>query len=202
MHTHIIQAAWHGYRINSIPVDQVINVGSPPEFPDNHRAILMADAWQVLRKKGCDGIWWLTCDVALDPDDQIAMIKSINQRPEHVWTGMVKLWPQSTGRDTWMWSHRGGSMGNPVATQDETAPVTYFSIDCVWTPAALLDLAMAQIEEWPWNHIDVKLSELAIYHRIPVHLVHGCRPKHLHFTKDHDGATIAARRTRPGNSQG
>lgn len=175
------QAEWQGYRIDSIPVDYVMHVESPPEYPDNHRAILMHEAWKYAQRNNRNGVWWLTCDIALDPDDRQAMYDAVHEYPGLVHTGLVKLWPASTGRDSWMWSHRGGTIGAPVATQDETAPVTYFSIDCVWTPRALLDLAFPVIEGAQWNHIDLRLSEIAAENGIGARVVLGCRPKHLHY---------------------
>lgn len=176
-----VQAEWQGYRINSIPVDHVMHVESPPKYPDNHRAFLMSQASRLARENGHNGVWWLTCDIALDPGDVQAMEDAVHESPELVHTGLVKLWPASTGRDTWMWSHRSGKIGAPTATQDETAPVTYFSIDCVWTPVRLLDLAFPRIEGAQWNHIDLRLSEIAAENDIGARVVAGCRPKHLHY---------------------
>lgn len=154
---------------------------APPEYPDNHRAILMSELWEHVRAAGAAGICWLTCDVALDPGDLEAIRDAATALPGIVHTGFVKLWPASTARDDWMWSHRTGTLGYPVATQDETAPVAYFSIDAVWTPAALLDLAFPAGKAWAWNEIDLRLSEIALTTGIPARVVPGCRPKHLHF---------------------
>lgn len=99
-------------------------------------------------------------------------------------TGLVKLWPESTGRPDWIWSHRGGTLGSPVASQDESAPVSYVSTGFLFTPARLLDLAVSVMPFWQWAEVDVGLSEIALRAGIPAAVVPGCQPKHLHFRSD------------------
>lgn len=114
------------------------------------------------------------------------MQRAVTYRPERVHTGLVKLWPASTGRDDWMWSHRGGHIGQPVATQHEPNPIIYFSLGFLWVPRRLLSLAFPRHEDWRWGEMDVQLSELAYHNQIPVSSVAGCTPKHLHFTEAHN----------------
>lgn len=120
-------------------------------------------------------------DVAADPDDLAAMTEAIEADPGSVQTALVKLWPASTGRDSWIWSHRGGSLGSPQVLADEAAPVAYFATGLTWLPGRLLDLAAPQLPSWPFHAFDVGLSEVALAHGIHVYAVHSCRPKHLHF---------------------
>lgn len=181
MDIFIAQAQWNGYRVNSVPINHVIDARPEPEFPPNHRAQLMSDLWCTDLRSEQPGVLWLTCDVALDPGDLAAMARSIAWRPADVHTGLVKLWPTSTGRPDWMWSHRTGTIEQPAATQDETAPCVYFTIDCVWTPARLLDAAFPAISGDYFSQIDLSLSRIAHGLGIVAHLVPGCRPKHLHF---------------------
>lgn len=120
-------------------------------------------------------------DVAADPDDLAAMLESVDERPGDVHTGLVKLWPASTGRPDWIWSHRGGQLGAPVAHQDESQPVTYFATGLTWLPTRLLQLSMIVLPGATFHEFDTTLSEVALRHGIPAHVVRQCRPKHLHF---------------------
>lgn len=181
-----VQAAWRNYRLISVPVDHVINVLGDMEFPNDNRAALMCDTWIRVRKNSEPGILWLAPDVALDPVDLEAMHEAVAASPEDVHTGMVKLWPISTGHNQWIWSHRPGTMGQPAATQDGTAPVAYFSMDCLWAPARLLDLSFPAGREWYWSSVDVHMSEIALEQGIRAHAVPGCQPKHLHFSREHE----------------
>lgn len=148
----------------------------------------MSDLALLLHHSGAPGVLWLDCDVAADPDDYEAMAAVVQVLPEDVHTGMVKLWPTSTSRDTWIWSHRGGTLGAPAATQDESTPVAYVSTNFLWIPARLLSLAFPAGASWQWTEIDVQLSEIALRNEIPAHAVLACRPKHLHFTAAHHWA--------------
>lgn len=157
----------------------------------------MSRIWRRVRHTGVTGILWLDPDIAADPDDLAAMNAAVLEHPADLLTGAVKLWPESTGRPDWIWSHRGGTLGFPVATQEETAPVAYVAQGFLYTPARLLDLVFPAHEGAQWAEVDVLLSEYALSNGIPARLVAGCRPKHLHFTREHDGRTILERATHP-----
>lgn len=146
----------------------------------------MCELWLSAELAGAAGVLWLDPDVAADPDDLAVMTDAIEARPADMHTGLVKLWPQSTGWPHWIWSHRGGTIGSPAASQDDTAPVTYIATGFLWTPARLLDLAFPPGQSWQWHEVDVGLSELALAHGIAAHAVPGCRPKHLHFLPEHE----------------
>lgn len=141
----------------------------------------MADLWESVRPAGLQGMVWMDNDVAADPDDWSALVDAVEQLPLDVHTCVIKAWPASTSRPDWFWSHRPGTLGRPLASQDEYAPVAYISTCLLWTPARLLDLALPVMRSWRWEQVDVGLSELALAHDIPAHACHGCRPKHLHF---------------------
>lgn len=153
-----------------------------------------------MRVNSIPGVLWLDPDVAADPDDLEAMRLAVTMAPADMHTGLVKLWPESTGRDDWIWSHRGGTLGYPAATQKDTRTVAYVATGFLWTPARLLDLVFPRLEAAQWQEVDVALSETALEHGIEARTVPGCRPKHLHFTKEHDGYVILNRTgPRPGN---
>lgn len=141
----------------------------------------LAYAWDVLGGRGAPGLIVLDLDVVIDPGDLAAMYGSSYEHPADVLVAPVKLWPASTGRAEWIWAHRGGSLGSPAATQDEDAPIAYFTPNCTYMPARLLDAARPGLPGWEWPRPEVELSELALHLGIPARLVPACRPKHLHF---------------------
>lgn len=182
----IVQSQWKGFRVNSLTPDYVLDVRPEDGYPRGREAKELSDLWVKLRDADIPGLLLLGCDVAADPDDYAAMAAAASRTTGRVLTGMVKLWPASTGRKEWMWSHRGGTLGNPVASQYENTTIAYFSLGFLWVPRKLLDIAFPAYDNWQWGEMDVKLSELAYRNYIPVHAVHGARPKHLHFTDEHN----------------
>lgn len=176
-----MQTEWSGSRIQGLIPDHILHVTQLPGWPNGRRGLLMAQLWDQLAASKPAGILWVDPDIAADPDDLAAMREAVEASPGAMHTGCWKLWPASTSRPDWIWSHRTGTLGQPVATQDESAPVAYISNGFLWTPAALIDLARPQLPQWRWADIDVGLSELSWLHGIDRTAVHDCRPKHLHF---------------------
>lgn len=189
----VAQSSWCNYRVISHWADYIIDVWPEDNYPNGKEGKGIAEAWSLARSAGSRGLLLLGCDVAGDPDDYQAMAAAILSCPDDLYTGMVKLWPESTKRDDWMWSHRGGTLGAPAATQDETVSVAYVSLGYLWVPGRLLDLAAPDMGTWQWGSVDVKLSELALASGIAAHAVPGCRPKHLHYQQEHDGQAILGR---------
>jgi hypothetical protein len=189
----VCQSMWCNYRVISLQADYVIDIRPEENWPTGREAAGIGLAWSMARAEGRPGLLLLGCDVAADLDDLDAMAEAAGQLPEDLHTGMVKLWPESTARKDWMWSHRGGTLGQPAATQDGSAPVSYVSLGFLWVPGRLLDLASPTIASWRHGEADVRLSELALTHGVPAHAVQACRPKHLHFQGEHDGSRIRNR---------
>src|SRR5258708_19671229 len=138
MRIPIAQSQWCNYRVISLPVDYLLDIRPIPGFPKGDEAAQIAETWRSARRDQAPGLLLLGCDVAADPDDLAAMTAAVELAPMDLWTGMVKLWPQSTARDTWMWSHRGGTLGSPVVLADPMAPVPYLSLAFLWAPPPLL----------------------------------------------------------------
>lgn len=182
----IVQSQWKGFRISSLTPDHILDVQPTDEYPRGQEAALLAILWSKLRMQDIPGLLLLGCDVAADPDDYEAMSSAVFLQPHDVHTGMVKLWPASTGRPDWMWSHRGGTVGNPVAGQHDVIHIAYFSLGFVFVPRRLLDRAFPAHANWKWGEMDVGLSEIAGRNHIRIHAVPDCTPKHLHFTESHN----------------
>jgi hypothetical protein len=182
----IVQSSWQGFRINSLAPHAILPVRPVEGYPRGREALELSNVWMKIRDSGRGGVLLLGCDVAADPDDYYAMATSVHQWPEDVHTGMVKLWPAATKRADWMWSHRDGPLGNPVASQIEPIHPTYFSLGFVFIPHRLMDLAFPAHDDWKWGEMDVGLSEIGIMNHIRVHAVMNCTPKHLHFRPEHN----------------
>lgn len=204
----IAQSQWCGHRVISLRADIVMDIWPTPEFPKGDEANQICESWQYAANWAATGLLLLGCDVAADPDDLAAMTEAVEANPGVMHTGMVKLWPASTSRDAWMWSHRGGTLGNPVVLTDAYAPIAYVSLGFLWVPGRLLDLAAPVMGQWQHGQADVNLSELALRNGIPARLVRHCQPKHLHFQREHDGDYIrrkalraASIRTAPGDQR-
>lgn len=204
MKLYTAQVQWANYRVISIPVDAIMDIWPEDNYPHGRKAFHMAQLWNGVRTYNDSGVLWLDPDVAADPDDLAAMTSAVEARPADMHTGLVKLWPESTGRDDWIWSHRGGTLGYPTATQEVTSTVAYVATGFLWTPARLLNLVFPRIELAQWAEVDVALSEAALTAGIPAWTVPGCQPKHLHFSQEHDGYAILARtadQRQPGPGQ-
>lgn len=184
---------WCNYRVISLQADYVIDIWPEENWDKGREAAGIGLAWAMAEAEGHAGLLLLGCDVAADLDDYDAMVDAVNEQPQDLHTGMVKLWPESTARNDWIWSHRGGTLGQPAATQDGSAPVSYVSLGFLWVPGRLLGLAAPTIASWRHGEADVRLSELALEHGVPAHAVPACRPKHLHFQGEHDGHHIQQR---------
>lgn len=182
----IIQSVWQGFAIDSLPVTHRLDIKPEEGFPQGREAYLLSEKWKDIRGHDIAGVLLLGCDVAADPDDYQAMKASVLGAPTSVHTGLVKLWPASTGRLEWMWSHRGGSLGAPEAGQLDIIHPAYFSLGFVFIPRMLMDLAFPDNAGWKWGQMDVGLSEIALRHHIPIKVVYDAQPKHLHFTDAHN----------------
>lgn len=182
----VIQSMWNDYRIESLDVDHVLDIRPEIGFPRGREALELSKLWKTLRDTGVPGVVLLGCDVAADPDDYEAISAAAFLKPDHVHTGMVKLWPASTGRPDWMWSHRGGTIGNPEATQLDPIHIAYFSLGFLYVPRLLMDLCFPAHDNWAWGQMDVGMSEIAWQNHIPIRAVYDARPKHLHFTAAHN----------------
>lgn len=190
MRIPIAQSQWCNYRVISLPATYVLDIWPSDAYPKGDEARQIAWMWVVARGQGHPGLLLLGCDVAADPDDLDAMTAAVAARPGDLHTGLVKLWPESTGRNTFMWSHRQGTIGMPVVTSDESGQVSYVSLGFLWVPGRLLDLVSPLMGPWQHGETDVRLSEIALSAGIPAYIVSDCRPKHLHFQKEHDGTYI------------
>ena len=181
----VVQSKWQDFAIESLTPDYELDIWPTIGYPKGREALELSRLWQKIRTDGITGVLLLGCDVAADLDDYDAMCSAAFVKPDYVHTGMVKLWPASTGRTEWMWSHRGGTLSNPVAGQHDPVHIAYFSLGFLYVPRRLMDLCFPAHDNWRHGEMDVGMSEIAWINNIPVRAVEGATPKHLHFSPSH-----------------
>jgi hypothetical protein len=177
----IIQPSWHGYRVDSLRPDKVLDIKPGPGLTGERLSYHLSEAWSELGRGRCLGVLLLGSDVAADPDDYLAMRFAVMHQPHQVHAGLVKLWPASTGRPEWVWSHRGGKLGNPEAGRLDIIHPTYFALEFTYIPRILMDLAFPAHDDWSDEDIAEGLSEMALQHHIRVNVVYEATPKNLNF---------------------
>ena len=115
--------------------------------------------------------------MAIDPLDQLAMMRAINREPEVVHTAPVRLWPKSTQWGDWTWGHHTGQPGQ-VSVDDPWV----FSFNFTYLPRRLLSICkQAGMTRWTFPNCDSQVCTTAHNAKIPVRVVHGASPKHLHY---------------------
>lgn len=181
MKIHVTQFQWSGYRINSLPPDHVFDIWPEPGWPQGRKGQLVADYWTKARSSGLEGLLFIDPDIVADPDHLAQVQEAVDQDNQAVYTGWYKLWPASTRRPDWIWSNRPGQVGYPLATQDATQPIAYFSTGFVWVPARLMELATPHLPQIDFAHFDPYLSEVALLHRIPIVGLPRVVLTHVHF---------------------
>jgi hypothetical protein len=155
-----------------------LRVDPEPGYPFGRKGLQLAAAWRHLAEPHFDGMLVIDGDVMIDPADHAAMMAAIDARPALVHTAPVRIWPASTKRPGWVWSHWA-----EAASQDiDRRGVRWFSFCYTYLPRALLEACQAAgLEQWQYPGVDMKVSRQAAAAGIPVNVVPGCWPKHLHW---------------------
>ena len=180
-----MQSKWQDFAIESLTPDYELDIWPTIGYPKGREALELSKLWKKISTEAIAGVLLLGCDVAADPDDYAAMCAAARLKPELVHTGMVKLWPASTSRAEWMWSHRGGTLNAPEATQLDPVHIAYFSLGFLYVPRKLMDLCFPAHDDWRHGEMDVGMSEVALRNGIGVRAVYDAMPKHLHFAPAH-----------------
>lgn len=155
-----------------------LHVDPEPGHPFGRKGRQLAAAWGQLAGPEFDGMLILDGDVAIDPADHAAMMTAIDARPGIVHTAPVRIWPASTKRPGWVWSHWPGQASQEL----ETAGIRWFSFCYTYLPRALITRSLrAGLRGWHYPGVDTKVCEQAQAAGISVNVVGGCWPKHLHW---------------------
>lgn len=155
-----------------------IHVGPETAHPVGRKGLALAGAWRQLETKQCTGMVVMDSDVAADPFDVAAMLETCGRHPDMVWTAPVKLWPASTQRTSWVWGHWDAA----GPSQRPCAEPIFFSFGMTYLPRKVIDQAITMgLESWTFPNVDGKMSRAARAAGVPVRVVDGCQPKHLHY---------------------
>src|SRR5690242_10659791 len=82
-----------------------MHVSPEPGYPFGRKGLVISAAWRQLASRNASGLLILDGDVAIDPEDHAAMLRAVDERPQLVHVAPVKIWPKSTKRSAWTWSH-------------------------------------------------------------------------------------------------
>lgn len=156
-----------------------IHVGPEPGWPCGRKGLALAGAWkQLAPHDGADGMLILDADVAVDPQMVVTMMAAIGSDPESVWTAPVRIWPVSTMRDGWVWSH-----WDQAASQEIDEEARWFSFCFTYLPARLIEhcLKDRRMLTWTYPRVDAAVSKAAQQLGIKGRVVQDCFPVHLHW---------------------
>ena len=157
-----------------------LHIGPEPGAPFGRKGRALADAWTQVSPVGCDGLWLLDGDCAVDPIDFTAMITAINSDKDTIWTGDVVLWPTATKSPC----PRPGLWH----TDDPYQPVEVgnrFTFCCTWLPVRVVKACLSEMPSWRYGQagggVDVRVAKKAEKLGVQARLVPHCRPKHLNY---------------------
>jgi hypothetical protein len=155
-----------------------LHVGPEPQYPTGRKGLVLASAWANLgRKQQASGMLILDGDVAIDPEMTAVMLNVIFEAPDVVHTAPVKIWPASTGRQSWVWSH-----WEKEASQESDPRPRYFSFCFTYLPAALIEACVkAGLEGWQYPNVDASVSDHARRGKFEARAVPGIEPVHLNW---------------------
>jgi hypothetical protein len=154
-----------------------LHLGPEPGYPFGRKGLALISAWTQIQMANEAGIVILDGDVAIDPVDYRAMMRAITAEPSAVHVAPARLWPKSTQWAGWTWAHHRGE-----PSQEDCADPTVFSFCFTYLPRRLLDACrQAGMAKWAFPVCDSKVTEVAVRMKIPVRVVAGASPKHLHY---------------------
>lgn len=186
-----VSVSWRGRGIDLPPVRLPDGTGGitairfmecdvypEPGWPQGRKGLMLAGAWEGYgRSQKADGMIIRDKDVAIDPHMIMCMSGAVHAEPDAVHTAPVKIWPGSTGRTTWTWAH-----WRDHPSQHIDRDPRWFSFNFTYLPGQLLGKAIARgLREWTYPSVDASMSKLAAEMRIPVRVVEGCYPVHVHW---------------------
>lgn len=156
-----------------------VHFGPETGWPAGRKGAAIAGAWRQLGAGAdADGMLLLDADVAVDPQMVIDMMTAIGSDPESVWTAPVRIWPVSTLRDGWVWSH-----WDQAASQQVDEVANWFSFCFTYVPRALIEhcLKGSRLQSWTYPKVDASMARAARDMGIKGRVVPDCFPVHLHW---------------------
>jgi hypothetical protein len=163
-----------------------LHVAPEPGYPFGRKGLQLATAWKHLAAPHTAGMLVADGDVAFDHQDLNDMYQAINLDASCVWTAPIKLWPVSTKRTRWVWSHllEWPDEQAQVDNRGDTDPDFTFSFCFTYMPRRLIDavIGRGQLRTVQYPHVDQTCMEWARKLSVPVRIVRGhCSPKHMNY---------------------
>lgn len=163
---------------NGLPIQvrhfHEVHIGPEPGWPHGRKGLALFASWRQLAGSKTAGMLMMDGDVAADPADLAAALAAVHTDPARVWTAPVKLWPRSTGRESWVWGHWRGEPSQELEPYPDR-----FSFGLTYLPRALLELPA--LKSWTFPRVDLEVSKAAAKMRLGVSVIPDCWPRHLHF---------------------
>jgi hypothetical protein len=159
-----------------------IYVSPEPQYPVGRKGLALAGAWEHLSQGNgagaiADGMLIADADVALDPQIVITMMDHIGTDPGSVWTAPVRIWPVSTLRGQWTWSH-----WETEASQEIDEVANWFSFCFTYLPRVLIETCLKSgLKTWTYPKVDASVARVARRTGIKGRVVPDCFPVHLHW---------------------
>ncbi len=179
----IVGASPRGFRTYSVEPE--------PGYPVGRKGLLLARLWEATGTAESPGMIIQDGDVVTDPLDMGAMFMAVGPDRTSVHAAPVRLFPEATGFPSWVWGHRRPlNERDPIPGNDEAMRIwqediddpLMFSFCFTYLPRRLLEAAIdAGLETWVYPHVDDQMWQLARSLSIPVKVVRGCYPKHMHY---------------------
>jgi hypothetical protein len=151
-----------------------VHVAPEPGWPFGRKGLALAGAWHQLAGPLTAGLLILDGDVAVDLVDVGVMFLAIEADPDAVLVAPVRLWPTSTGLDSWVWGHGRGSF-----SQADPDDPDLFSFGFTYLPRKVVE--GTGLGELTYPMVDQAVAAAARDMGVPVRVVRDCTPKHLNF---------------------
>jgi hypothetical protein len=188
----LARICWQGEVIGANPRGfRTYSVEPEPGWPVGRKGLLFARLWESTATKQSPGMLIQDGDCVTDPFDMGAMFMAAGPDPTSVHVAPVRLYPDATGFSEWVWGHRRPlNERDPIPDdaeayriwQEDIGDPLMFSFNFTYLPRRLLEAAIdSGLETWVYPHVDDNMWQLARSLSIPVKVVRGCHPKHLHY---------------------
>jgi hypothetical protein len=179
-----IRLIWDGHhihfplRIAGVNIKE-LHVAPETAHPFGRKGLALASAWKQLEEPDMTGLLILDGDVAIDPYDYMMMYLAIQKEPDAVHIAPTRLWPISKmDLDGWAWGH----CRNNEWSQAMTDEPDFFAFNFTYIPRRVVELAIsAGLKNTQFPHVDQVMSRAARQARVPMRVVEGCQPKHMHY---------------------
>jgi hypothetical protein len=175
-----VRKSWNNTALN-IPIPgnfYLLHINPSADHPFGEKGKVLANGWRQLGNENMAGMLILDGDVAIEPGDLTNMLAAIHEHDKMVVVAPVRIWPKSTKRNSWVWSH-WSDHGSQVM---ETENVRWFTFNFTYLPRKVIEQALSDgLVDWTYPSVDTRMSKAAMRAEVPVYVAENVLPKHLHF---------------------